>query len=87
MRKDRSTVILKTLVDKMFEMAGHTLKYEDVVGRTDNWFQEYTMTDVQNKEWREWGLKYLTKDKKYKLYKAKLEMAWLDLFIGLKIVD
>jgi hypothetical protein len=47
-RQDKDKLILKTLIDKMFEIAGHPLKFEDVEGRTDNWFQEYTMTEAQN---------------------------------------
>jgi hypothetical protein len=39
-RQDKDKLILKTLIDKMFEIAGHPLKFEDVEGRTDNWFQE-----------------------------------------------
>jgi hypothetical protein len=74
---------LKDLIDKMFEIAGHPLKYEDVQGRTDNWFQQYTMTEEQNKEWRDWGVKYLRK--KWNKHLAEREMAMLDLYIVLKI--
>lgn len=55
MRVDKNKLILKELIDKMFEIAGHPLKFEDVEGRTDNWFQQYTMTEAQNEEWRDWG--------------------------------
>jgi hypothetical protein len=76
---------LKDLVDRMFEIAGHPLKYEDVQGRTDNWYQQYTMTEEQNKEWRDWGIKYLKKKKRWNNHLAEREMAMLDLYIGLKI--
>jgi len=36
--------IAKDLINKMFEIAGHTARYEDMIGRQDNWFQQYTMT-------------------------------------------
>jgi hypothetical protein len=79
--------LLKELIDKMFEIAGHNLKFEDVEGRTDNWFQQYTMTEAQNKEWREWGTKHIKKKNRYYSKIASREMAMLDLYCGLKISD
>lgn len=79
--------LLKELIDKMFEIAGHDLKFEDVEGRTDEWFTQYTMTEEQNKEWREWGTKHIKKKKRHYSKIAAREMAWLDLYCGLKIID
>jgi hypothetical protein len=87
MKQDKSRQLLKELIDKMFEFAGHDLKFEDVEGRTDNWFQQYTMTEEQNKEWREWGVKYIKKKRRWNNYLAERQMAWLDLYCGLKISD
>ena len=87
MKANKERMFLKELIDKMFEIAGHDLKFEDVEGRTDNWFQEYTMTEEQNKEWREWGTKYIKKKKRHYSKIASREMAWLDLYCGLKISD
>ena len=74
----------KDIIDQMFIIAGHDLRYDDVVGRKDNWFQQYTMTEDQRKEWIDWGIKYLKKKRYYKKI-AEREMAWIDLFYGLKI--
>lgn len=87
MKVDKNKLILKELIDKMFEIAGHPLKFEDVEGRTDNWFQQYTMTEAQNKEWKDWGTKFIQKKKRYNKQYAQREMAWLDLYCGLKISD
>ncbi len=87
MKQDKGKLILKELIDKMFEIAGHPLKFEDVEGRTDNWFQQYTMTEEQNKEWREWGIKYIKKKRRWNNYLAERQMAWIDLYCGLKISD
>lgn len=87
MRADKNQLILKELIDKMFEISGHPLKFEDVEGRTDNWFQQYTMTETQNEEWKEWGTKLIQKKKRYNKKYAQREMAWLDLYCGLKISD
>ena len=86
-RQDKDKLILKTLIDKMFEIAGHPLKFEDVEGRTDNWFQEYTMTEAQNEEWRDWGVKFISKKRRLGDKLASREMAWLDVYCGLKISD
>ena len=84
-RANKEKQFLKELIDKMFELAGHDLKFEDVEGRTDNWFQQYTMTEAQNREWREWGVKHIKKKKRHYSKIAEREMAMLDLYCGLRI--
>jgi hypothetical protein len=86
-RADKSKLVLKELIDKMFEIAGHNLKFEDVEGRTDNWFQQHTMTQAQNEEWRDWGTKFIMKKHRYNKYLADRHMRMLDLYCGLKISD
>jgi hypothetical protein len=86
-QQDKERLLLKELIDKMFEIAGYNLKFEDVEGRTDNWFQQYTMTESQNKEWRDWGTKFINKKRRFGMKLASREMAWLDLYCGLKISD
>lgn len=87
MTPDKSRLILKELIDKMFEVSGHSLKFEDVEGRTDNWFQQYTMTEAQNKEWRDWGVNLLRKKRRWPKKLAEREIAMIDLYCGLKISD
>jgi hypothetical protein len=86
-KTNKERQLLKELIDKMFEIAGHNLKFEDVEGRNDNWFQQYTMTEEQNEEWREWGTKLLAKKRRYGKKLADREMRMLDLYCGLKISD
>jgi hypothetical protein len=86
-RVDKNKLILKELIDKMFEIAGHDLKFEDVEGRTDNWFQQYTMTQAQNEEWRDWGIKFIMKKRRFSKKLADREMRMLDLYCGLKTSD
>ena len=86
-RVNKERQLLKELIDKMFELAGNPLKFEDVEGRKDNWFQQYTMTEAQNEEWREWGIKLIMKKRRYNRYLADREMRMLDLYCGLKISD
>jgi hypothetical protein len=84
---NKEKLILKELIDKMFEIAGHPLKFEDVEGRTDNWFQQHTMTEAQNEEWRSWGTKFLSKKRRFGIKLADREMRMIDLYCGLKISD
>jgi hypothetical protein len=80
----RSDDLVKTLIDQMFIIAGHELRYDDVIGRKDNWFQQYTMTEAQRNEWKEWGISYIRKKKRWSKKLAEREMAFLDLYCGLK---
>jgi len=80
----QSDDLIKTLIDQMFIIAGHELRYDDVVGRKDNWFQQYTMTETQRDEWKEWGISYIRKKKRWSKKLAEREMAFLDLYCGLK---
>jgi hypothetical protein len=80
----RSDDLVRTLIDQMFIIAGHELRYDDVVGRKDNWFQQYTMTEAQRTEWKEWGISYIRKKKRWSKKLAEREMAFLDLYCGLK---
>jgi hypothetical protein len=85
MRKNKDEVIVETMINKMFEIAGHSVVFEDIKDRTDNWYQQWTMTEEQNKEWREWGIKYLKKQKHLVKYYAERQMAMFDLNYGLKL--
>ena len=43
-KKDQS---LKDIINKMFEIAGHAIRYDDLIGRIDDWYVQYTMTENQ----------------------------------------
>mgnify|MGYP000944822423 FL=1 len=78
----------KILIDKMFEIAGHDVKYEDIVERKDNWFWDWTMTMEQRNQWMEWGVDYLRKNNRYTTKKqAEINMSWVDMQWGLKVSD
>ena len=36
--------IIRTIINKMFEIAGHDVTFEQVADRKDAWYQEWTMT-------------------------------------------
>jgi hypothetical protein len=74
------------LINKMFEIAGHNVTYEDIRG-VDKWFQQYTMTFEQGEELKEWGKQYLMKELKMRALYAEKEMQWFNVMWGLKYSD
>ncbi len=75
------------LINQMFIIAGHDVTYDDIKGRQDNWFTEWTMTTAQSDEWKAWGVKYLREKLKVNKGLAEREMAWVNLQWGLKYSD
>jgi len=75
----------KALINEMFKIAGHDVKYEDIVTRKDEWFKEWSMTEEQNKQWRAWGAKFIKRQLNVLPKQAESEMAMFDLNYGLKI--
>ena len=79
--------IVQTIINKMFEIAGHDVTYEQVEGRKDDWYQEWTMTVAQNDEWQKWMIEYFKKDCKMFPKIAEREAAMCSLMWGLKFSD
>ena len=75
------------LLNQMFVIAGHQVTYEDIKGRKDNWWTEWTMTMAQADEWKAWGVDYLRKNLKLTKVLAEKEMQWVNLQWGLKYSD
>jgi hypothetical protein len=82
-KRDQS---LKDIINKMFELAGHAITYDDILGRTDDWFTQYTMTEDQYDQWKQWGETYLIKNLKLTAKKAGYEMSMVGLMYGLKFI-
>jgi hypothetical protein len=72
------------MINKMFEIAGHSVTYDDVKDRKDDWYTQWTMTVEQNDEWKDWGQKYLTKELKMTKKYAETQMGMISLMWGLK---
>ena len=81
-KRDQS---LKDIINKMFELAGHAITYDALIGRTDDWFTQYTMTEEQYDAWKQWGGKYLMKQLKLTEKKADYEMSMVGLMYGLRM--
>lgn len=77
--------VIKECINKMFEMAGYDLSFNDIKDRKDNWYQQYTMNEAQNTAWRNWCTNYIYKKLRIPKQIAEREADSLDLIYGLKI--
>jgi hypothetical protein len=75
------------LINKMFEIAGHNVTYDDIKVRTDDWYTDWTMTVAQGEQWKEWGTEYLQKNMKLNKKIADIEMRMFNVMYGLKYSD
>ena len=80
-------IIVETLINKMFEISGHSITFEDIKNRKDDWYSEYEMTSEECAEWMEWGTEYLKKTLKINKKLAEREMSMFNLSYGLKIAE
>jgi len=82
-REQKREKAVVDLINQMFIIAGHEVTYDDVVGRKDDWYAQWTMTVEQSEEWRAWGENYLRKNLKVNKKQAESEMMWFNLQWGL----
>lgn len=75
------------LINKMFEIAGHNVTHDDIKGRTDAWYTEWTMTVAQGEQWKEWGTEYIMRNFRLNKHYANMEMEMLNMMYGLKYSD
>ena len=75
------------ILNKMFEIAGHDVTYDDIKDRQDKWFQEWKMTMSQNDEWKEWGKKYLKRKFGWKDQFCEIQMGFISMNWGLSFSD
>jgi hypothetical protein len=86
-REEKWDLAVVDLINEMFKIAGHSVTYEDIKDRKDNWFNDWTMTMDQYEEWTLWGKKYLQKKLNMYAKSAEKQMAWVGLMWGLKFSD
>lgn len=86
--KNNKEEALKTILNKMFEIAGYEMDVEDVLAQEDEyWYSNNTMTEEQEQEWVEWSENYLRKSLKWSKVRAKQEMGWVNLSFGLRVIN
>lgn len=80
--------LIKMLIDEMFLIAGHPdITYEDILGRKDPWYTEYTMTWDQNQQFKKSGIEIMRREMKWSIKRAENEIGWFCLMYGLKLSD
>jgi len=84
-REEKREQAVVDLINEMFKIAEHSVTYDDVKDRKDQWFSEYTMTEEQNEQWIKWGRVYLRKKLNLYAKQAEKEMMWVNLMWGLKL--
>jgi len=83
-RQEKIDKMVVDMINKMFEIAGHPVTYDDIKDRKDDWFNDWTITDAQYTEWKQWGKKYLQKHLNMYAKMADREMSMIGLMWGLK---
>ena len=86
-RQEKMDMTIEHLIDKMFEIAGHDVTFNDIKERKDDWYTQWTMTMDQSEEWKKYGIEYLRKIFKWNKKLAEKEMLWMNLQWGLKYSD
>jgi hypothetical protein len=87
MRRKRKTdqEIIKEIVDKMFSIAGHNVTYEDVLGRKDQWYNDWDMTPEQEQQWMDWMINLFQKERRLTKKYAQRSASMYNLMWGLKV--
>ena len=86
-KQQKHEEFMRDVINKMFEIAGHEVTFDDIKDRQDDWFTQWTMTEAQNDEWQEWGIGEIRKRFRYNKEWAKKEMGMISLMWGLKFSD
>jgi hypothetical protein len=84
---EKRELFLQNIINKMFEIAGHKITYDDIKDRKDDWYSQWTMTTEQNDEWKKWGIAEIKKQFRYNTIIAEREMGMISLMWGLKFSD
>jgi hypothetical protein len=77
-------IFVEDVINKMFEIAGHPITFNDIKDRKDDWYTQWTMSVEQNDEWKKWGIEEMRKRFRYNKKWAEREMAMISLMWGLK---
>ena len=83
--QEKKDILLKDIINKMFEISNNDITFDDIKDRKDNWYEQYTMTSEQNEKWKIWSVKEIRKRLKYNKIYAETQMEMIDLMWGLKI--
>jgi hypothetical protein len=86
-KREKIDMFIEDAINKMFEIAGHDVTFDDIKDRKDEWYQQFTMTLEQSDEWVEWGVEEIRKRFRYTKKHAQGEMNMVGLMWSLSIRD
>jgi hypothetical protein len=75
------------LINKMFEIAGHNVTYDDIKGTNRRLVHRLDYDRCSAEQWKEWGMEYLQKNMKLNKKLADIEMRMFNVMYGLKYSD
>ena len=76
--------LFQKIIDKMFEIAGQPVTFQQLQEGEKDWFVKYSMTEEQNREWRAWGVEELTRHTKSYKKTAVRTMQAINEIYGLR---
>ena len=85
--QEKRDKVFINIINKLFEISGHNVTFDDVKDRKDDWYNQYTMTNAQYDEWYKWGVNHINKILKFNKVFAEREMSMIGLNYGLKFSD
>lgn len=85
-RQQKEAMVCENLINVMMQIAGYELTAQDLAKEGGEWYSKYTMTPEQEKQWMEWGQKYLKQTLKYNARQAYKNMQMFNLAYGLRTV-
>ena len=83
-RQQKEAMVCENLINAMMQIAGYELTAQDLAAEGGEWFSKYTMTPEQEKQWMEWGEKYLRQTLKYTARQAHKNMQMFNVSYGLR---
>jgi hypothetical protein len=86
-KQEKINLAIIALINEMFKIAGHSVTFDDIKDRKDDWYSQWTMTEAEYDQWKKWGIEYLRKNLKMDKTIAEREMAMVGLNWGLKFAE
>ena len=85
-KKKTEEEVSKELMNAMFTIAGHDVTFDDVVKEPEGYYDRYTWTPEQEKEWISWAIDHVKKTLKHRATYADREVSMFNLCYGLRTV-
>jgi hypothetical protein len=93
---DKHKELIKELINKQFEIAGHDMTYDKLKelglnveqdDPNDNWYFKYTRTPEQAEEFKSYAMDRMVEVLNMSKQRALYEFGWFDLSFGLRDVE